>query len=282
MAEAPDLLSLVVPLQLESGPPEAEAPRWWGRAAHAILLRAVAQHDPALAQALHDADGPRPFTASSLLGPRVQGRPRADAVHRLRFTALTPAVAQALLHARQQGLLAPQQRLELAGWVFRVLPSEPDEPAPWTARTTYQALSAALLTGQAAPSRVWTLLFAAPTTFHVAGQHVPFPLPGWVFGSLLARWNAFAPVTFPPETRRYAEQAVVVSRYRLTSRAVPLKAGGLRIGAVGRVAYRARVYDRYWMSVLEVLARFAVFAGVGVGTAYGLGQARLVAEEPAA
>ena len=270
----PDLLSLVLPLRLEAAPQGQDLPRWWGRAAHALLLKAVGEQDPALAQRLHDAEGPRPFTASTLIGPTRQGRLDPEAVYRLRFTGLTPEVSQALLTARREGLLAPDHLLDLAGWTFRVLPDPEEADDPWQAATTYQELSADLLTARAAPARTWTLLLAAPTTFHVAGKHVPFPMPGWVFGSLLNKWNAFAPVTFPPEARRYAEEVVAVTRYQLSTRAVPLKGGALRIGAVGRVTYRALSYDRYWMSVMEVLARFALFAGVGAGAAYGLGQAR--------
>lgn len=274
----PDLLSLVLPLRaLEAEPPEGQAlPRWWGRAAHALFLKAVGEQDPALAQRLHDEEGPRPFTASSLIGPTRGGQLDPQAVYRLRFTALTPQVVQALQAARASGLLAPGRQVVLAGIPFGILPDEAlgETSDPWQAATTYQALSADLLTAQAAPARSWTLLFASPTTFHVAGKHVPFPMPGWVFGSLLAKWNAFAPVTFPPEARRYAEEMVAVARYQLSTRAVPLKEGALRIGAVGRATYRALSYDRYWMSVMEVLARFALFAGVGAGTAHGLGQVR--------
>ncbi len=202
----PDLLSLVLPLRaLEAGPPEGQTlPRWWGRAAHALFLKAVAEQDPALARRLHDDDGPRPFTASSLIGPTRGGRLDLEAIYRLRFTALTAEVAQALQAARASGLLAPGRQVVLAGMPFEVLPAEAlgETPDPWQAATTYQALSADLLTARAAPARAWTLLFASPTTFHVAGRHMPFPMPGWIFGSLLARWNAFAPVTFPPEARR--------------------------------------------------------------------------------
>ena len=105
---------------------------------------------------------------------------------------------------------------------------------------------------------------------------MPVPLPRLVFGSLLRRWNAYAPVALPEnETLRFATEALAITRYRLQTRSVPLKNGGLRIGAIGEAAYRAIPYDRYWMSVMHVLASFALFAGVGAGTTVGLGQARL-------
>jgi CRISPR-associated endoribonuclease Cas6 len=110
---------------------------------------------------------------------------------------------------------------------------------------------------------------------------VPLPLPGLVFGSLLERWNAFAPIAFPPEARRYAEECLAVSRYELSSRPVPVKSRGLRVGGVGQVTYTALNYDRYWLSVLAVLAEFARYSGVGAGTTMGLGQCRRVSDQRA-
>jgi CRISPR-associated endoribonuclease Cas6 len=104
-------------------------------------------------------------------------------------------------------------------------------------------------------------------------------LPELVFNSLLERWNAFAPIAFPPETRRYAAECLAIGRYHLSSRVVPTKSVGKRIGAVGFVTYTSLNFDRYWMSVIAVLSHFALFAGVGAGTTMGLGQCRPLEEE---
>ena len=101
---------------------------------------------------------------------------------------------------------------------------------------------------------------------------MPVPLPGLVFGSLLERWNAYAPINFPQEVRRYAEECLAISQYELQTRPVPQKSRGLRVGAVGSVTYAALNYDRYWMSLLSVLAGFSLFSGLGAGTTQGLGQ----------
>jgi CRISPR-associated endoribonuclease Cas6 len=149
--------------------------------------------------------------------------------------------------------------------------------SPWSGTSSFQELSAPfLLAKQAAPRRL-TLQFTAPTTFKSGGRHIPIPLPGLVFGSLLDKWNAFAPVTFPPEARRFAEECLAVSKYRLSSRRVPVKSGGLRMGAVGEITYTSINYDRYWMSVMAVLAAYAIYSGVGAGATMGLGQCREIA-----
>jgi len=86
-------------------------------------------------------------------------------------------------------------------------------------------------------------------------------------------------VAFPEEAKRYAEECLAMARYELRTRTVPMKDGGKRPGAVGRVAYSSLSYDRYWMGVMEALARFARFAGVGAGVTLGMGQCRKTEKE---
>jgi CRISPR-associated endoribonuclease Cas6 len=105
---------------------------------------------------------------------------------------------------------------------------------------------------------------------------VPVPMPGLVFGSLVERWNAFSPITLSPDMRRYGEEVMAISQYSLRSAPVAQKAQGLRIGGVGEVTYRALSSDRYWIGVMHMLADFALFGGVGVQTATGMGQVRKV------
>jgi CRISPR-associated endoribonuclease Cas6 len=97
-----------------------------------------------------------------------------------------------------------------------------------------------------------------------------------VFGSLLEKWNAFAPIALPDEVRRFAEERLAVSRYELRTLAGPTSGGALQIGAVGRCTYVAVGHDRYWQACVTTLARFARYAGIGAGAARGFGQARLL------
>lgn len=289
-----DLLSLVLTLRpARPAPP----PPYLGRAAHALALDAVQFTDPALGQAIHAGSGPRPFTASSLIGPWQKGL-HPDQTFYLRLTALTAPVASALLRAAEPGaLLGPGASLQLSESAFTVVradfgPANPPDSAgqaqahpaahPWAGATTYEALSAPWLLGRRAPAHYILLRFASPTTFKSAERYVPVPLPQWVWGSLLEKWNAFAPVALPPEARRFAEECLALTAYELRTRMVSLKEGGLRPGAVGLARYTALNRDRYWLSVVQLLADFAFFAGVGVGVAMGLGQCRReIAREPA-
>ena len=54
------------------------------------------------------------------------------------------------------------------------------------------------------------------------------------------------------------------------------KNGALRIGGVGQVTYTALDDDRYALAALNMLADFALYSGVGVQTATGMGQCRRV------
>lgn len=113
--------------------------------------------------------------------------------------------------------------------------------------------------------------------FHSNGRTLPFPLPEQVFGSLLDKWNTFAPVALPDETRRFADECLALCRYRLNTQPVAFKKGGLEMGFVGQVRYAALNRDRYWLSVLQTLADFAFYAGVGYQTTTSMGQVRRLA-----
>jgi len=288
------LLSLILTLRPLAAAKDLNA---LGRASHALLLDAVRWSDPALAEELHTGDGLRPFTASDLIGYSRRRGLNPGQMYTLRFTALTEPVARALAAAAREGPLRVGASLNLDGTALRIESisnrgawiadrSEVYDPQSaigdpkseiqhsWAAATTYEALSAPWLLGRAQPESRLTLCFASPTTFKSAGRHVPVPLPGLVFGSLLERWNAFAPVALPAEVRRYADECLALSAYRLRTRMVQVKDGGLRPGAVGQARYVAISYDRYWLSLINLLADFALFAGVGAGTTMGLGRVR--------
>lgn len=287
-----DLLSLVLTLRPLSQPdPTQVLPEWWGRAAHKLLLDVVESYDPPLAHSLHEPDANaaggntiRPFTVSTLLGRFPHGALDTQATYHLRFTALNQEIAAMLQQAAQDGRLAAGREIELDYHPFQVQAATADAanageaPSSWAAATTYSELSAALLLSKTPTPRRVTLHFASPTTFKNGGRHVPVPLPELVFGSLLERWNTFAPITFPPEARRFAAECLALSRYKLSTRAAAFKGNSLRVGAVGEASYTATNYDRYWMSVIGVLAAFALFAGVGAGTSMGLGQCREAGE----
>ncbi len=268
------LLSLV--LTLRPLPPEqrGEYPLWWGRAAQQMLLQAVRGRDPALAEEMHAPDRPRPYTVSSLLGHFPHRQLDPAQTYALRLTALTAPLSAMLLDLTAPGGdLAPGRRLELDFAPFEVLAVAAEaESHPWAGQTSYRVLTEPLVDSSA---RRFDFHLASPLVFHSGGRSQPLPLPDLFFGSLLERWNAFAPIAFPEETRRYAAEMLAVSRFAVRSRAVHVKEGGLRVGATGQVQFTALNADRYWLGILRALAGFAFFSGAGSGTAQGMGQCKV-------
>ena len=269
----PDLIALTLTLEPLPAAVGAPAPRWWGRAVHAMWLDVVHQLDAPLAQMLHDGSMLRPYTLSSLLGRFGEGRIMADETYRLRITTLQEEMSDLLARAVSAGPLAPGERVVLDYHGFRVVGVDWDE-GPWTGQADYTALAANALARGERPSRRIEMLFSSPTSFRSRKRFVPVPLPELVFGSLLKRWNAFAPVAFPEEAKRYAEECLAIARYELRTRTVELKDRGKRPGAVGNITYASFNYDRYWMGVMHALAAWAKFGGVGSGVTLGLGQCR--------
>lgn len=283
-----DLVSLVLTLQpVVDQPVERELPRWWGRAVHALLLKVIEAVAGTLPEEMHEETGggssPRPFTASTLLGYSARRGLEMEKTYAIRLTAYHRKAAAPLLKAVEvDGMLAPGAVVELDGLPFQVQaadwgngdPSGSGEENPWAAVGTYAELGAPYLLGTRRLPRQVHLQFSSPTSFKSGGRHVPIPMPGLVFGSLLDRWNAYAHLAFPAEVKRYAEECLAVSRLDLSSRGVPGKGGSVRVGGIGEMRYTTLNEDRYWMSVIHTLAAFARFAGVGAGTSYGMGQCR--------
>ncbi|RIK38688.1 MAG: CRISPR-associated protein Cas6, partial [Chloroflexi bacterium] len=252
---------------------DAVLPAHLGRAHYAETLKRIGQFDARLAEAIHVGDGPKPITCSGLWGATSSRDPslrdtvtvHAGARYTVRITGLTGPVSRMLLATFVH---EPPPVWALHNGIFSVdgvcCNAQRD---PWSGATTYEELAAAQLLQGAPkghpPPRQVTLEFASPTAFKSAGLTVPVPMPNLVFGSLVERWNAFSPVTLSPEMRRFGEEMVALSRYRLESRVVEQKNNALRIGGVGQATYVAVAADRYWLAVLQMLADFALYSGVG-------------------
>lgn len=266
------LTSLVVMVQAEK---ETTLPGNLGRAAQALLLGWVAERDPALAEAMHAGDGPRPYTASNLVlkrRPPGQVRLAPGEGGWLRFTGLTAEVSEVLASLAA----APPEAVMMDGQPLRVVGATLDPAVhPRAGATSYQTLATGILLGaERPPADKLSFEFLSPTTFRSGGRCLPLPLPELVFGSLLDRWHAFAPVGLSPETRRFAQEMTAISRYELRTQPLQAKEQGVMIGFAGRVTYKILSHDRYWLSVMNLLSAFSIYSGVGYQTAAGLGQVR--------
>ena len=284
---------LAATLDLEATAP-ATLPDAMGERVRGALFDALKAQDAALAADTH-ADRPvQPYTVA-WFGPR--GDVGAGARATVRWTAVEAGVARTLSTCV---LPAVGATFDLSGQAWRVVGGgdwDHRRPAgqggvgtgttgvpptgPWAGAATFEELARTyLIGGRRPPSRV-ELAFATPTTFHSAGRSLPLPLPRLVFGSLIERWNAFAPLRIDPEVLAVVDQAVTIGRYELRTEAVALS-GGLQVGFVGRCGYiltpgrGLRPADEYAWRVLHLMGAYAFFAGVGAKTTMGMGTVRPV------
>ena len=268
----PDLTALV--LTVAPSQPTT-TPGHLGRAVYNFCLQWIASDNPELAQGLHDNNERKPFTCSTLIGGQRQDKDsrlyRPDQPAWLRLTGLNAAVSAQLLRLAE----APPATIELDNIPFRVLSVslEPEEHE-WAGQTTYEAMAAPYLLAGRRPAYRLGLYLASPTTFRSQGRSQPIPMPDWVFGSLIDRWNSFSPVQVAPEARRFAAECVVLNRYQLKTHAVPFKANVVQMGCQGRAYYVLLNRDPYWASLLNLMIEYSFYSGIGYQTTVGLGQAR--------
>jgi len=273
------LLSWVISLQ----PTEpVSTPANLGRSAHAWFLDQVRQADPALAEELHQGQAQRPFTVSNLLGGSWRWRGKVtlspERTYALRVTSFSPELSALL---RERVISNLPEALTLDSALLQVTGSTTDPSLhQWAGEDTFEGLVQRHTLAPRVPHRV-SLRFASPTLFYSADKNVPLPLPDLVFGGLLDKWNAFAPIQVHPEVRRFAQEYLAVSRYRLETLPVTFGDDGGRgavAGCVGTCSYAIQVRDKYWMGLIHLLAAFAFYAGVGRRTTMGLGQVRALSQ----
>ena len=123
-----------------------------------------------------------------------------------------------------------------------------------------------------------TLVFESPTAFRSQGRTVLFPTSRLVFGSLLSRWNSYAPLPLDTALLEPLEMGIDVDRYTLQTQMQDFGRYQLQVGFVGQCTFGVRkdvATEVVWGMLL--LAAFAFFAGVGYRTTMGMGQVRLLA-----
>lgn len=278
MTDTIDLLALVLIVRPTQ---EATLPRHMGVAFYSQVLRWIGEVNPDLAQSLHDTDGAKPITCSGLHGARHL-RDNAQFVtpertYTLRITGLSAPVCQALLALHAQ----PPTTLELDHLPFTIeqITNDPQQHE-WAGKTSYALLASPYLVAQKMPYGNFTLQFNAPTAFHSQGMTQPFPLPTFVFGSLIQRWNGFSTIALSPDVRTFCESQVALRHFRLRTQTVVLRNEMKELGFIGQAAYTILSRDRYWRSALNILAQFAFYGGIGIKTALGMGQTRFYVRQP--
>lgn len=285
------LLSLILALS----PSHPFRPQgFYGRQARAWFLNQVARYAPELAEAIHTSSGRRPYTVSSLAFADAAGRPlnghsliTARDLCFLRITSLFEPLSEVLLAKVLPHL---PTTMKLKGTTFK-LHGRADWNE-WDRQMTFEELVEAATVAAATRAKLdgITLEFVSPTAFRSEGIDLTLPTADQVWRSLFSRWQSFAGEEFAlnPLWSPFADTCIAVSEFNLQSGKVIFKDGekGAATGCLGQATYRL-LPPRYCGTlaeyregagpVLQLLADFALFSGVGHHTTIGLGQVRRVA-----
>ncbi|MGQ9928589.1 MAG: CRISPR system precrRNA processing endoribonuclease RAMP protein Cas6 [Chloroflexaceae bacterium] len=274
MSEFPDLYAFVLRLYpLQGGP----APRPYGHGLQALFLDLVRQVAPEVAEELH-ADAPgKPYTVAVL--PQRNRDVVEMRVSLLRTDLFQPFV-QALL--RQMPGEAPLRLGQSALRLGDVFGTPPPRGHPWAGYASFVALA-----DRAAAAHSLTLDFASATAIGQAARSngrvrlAILPDPALIFFSLARRWNELAPaqVRLDLELVRAAAADTLVSRYRAESCEINLGKGPQK-GFVGTVTYELPLNPEQ-ARTLAMLTDAALFLGVGIKTARGMGLCRRLPDKEA-
>ncbi len=281
------LLSILLALTAESSYPILGA---LGRPAQAWFLQQVTRANPGLAQRLHDEQGLKPYTVSSLLDQH--GRPlgagtwlKPGQAVWLRLTTLNDELSLAL---EKHMIKKLPKRLTLYKMDFRVNDIyERQEEHLWAGSSSFSEIAQDF--SNATTDNNVRMEFASPTAFRTNGLDICLPLPGQVFRSLWAKWNAYCPEPMQVQDLwpEFAEACILVSEMTTVNTHHWAFAEGTRggsIGFTGTVGFHLpdkkrlhKDWHPYYdgtATVMHSLAKFAFYAGVGHHTTIGMGQVR--------
>jgi CRISPR-associated endoribonuclease Cas6 len=283
------LRSVVISLTAETSYPILGA---LGRPIQAWFLGQITRSRPALAAKLHDEQGLKPYTVSTLLDHRA--RPlRAGAWLEpgeecfLRITTLNEELSGALEKTLTR---RPPKNLTLYKMDFRVndILSKRAEHE-WAGETSFSEIAQNATLAKA--SGHVRMEFASPTAFRNNGLDVCLPAPGQVFRSLFDKWNAFAPAPMRVQDlwTDFSPDCILVEEMTAVNTIHWEFAEGKRgaaTGFCGTLGFHLlpnnkvkQEWREYWdgaATVMQSLAEYAFYSGVGHHATIGMGQARVV------
>lgn len=283
------LSSILLSLTAESSYPILGA---LGRPIQAWFLGQLTRSHASLAARLHDEQGLKPYTVSTLLDERGRSlragswlEPGQECL--LRITVLNEELSEVL---EKKVIRHLQSHLTLYKMDFRMdgIYTKHAEHE-WAGEASFSEI-AQDTKSISADSRV-RMEFASPTAFRNNGLDVCAPSSGQIFRSLGEKWNAFAPE--PMQIHEFwpsfASDCILVDELtavNTTHWEFAEGARGAATGFTGTVGFslipKGKVkkdWREYWdgsATVMQSLAGFAFYCGVGHHTTIGMGQSRVL------
>jgi CRISPR/Cas system endoribonuclease Cas6 (RAMP superfamily) len=247
-------------LQLKAPPPRTPH---LGASANAVLLSLLEQDDRQLANDLHSAN-PKPYSlalADSQGFGGVEGR----------SLEVRLQVLDEVLEARINAALVP-------GMVFgsSVEPLYGEIVEVNREFQSYQALVEQAL--DAPLERQIQLDFLTSTLLSGNDNRWPLPIPGYLFGGLLRRFEHFSGFTFGGTFHSYINRSVQCIHYKAEPYGERLSSKEYHAGFIGKAIFVAAGPAQSARSLLA-LAQFAQWSGVGINTSFGCGQVVVTSQE---
>ena len=282
------LRSILIALTAESSYPILGG---LGRPVQAWFLGQLTRCHAELASRLHDEQGLKPYTVSTLLDERMRPLRAGDWVAPgemcwLRITSLNEEVSEALQKKIIQRI---PKRLTLHKMDFRVDDVFTQRAEhEWAGETSFTEM-AEVIANQ--PERHLRIEFVSPTAFRNNNLDICLPMPGQVFRSLWEKWNAFAPEPMQVHELwpQFAGDCILVDEMTAVNTTHWEFAEGTRgaaTGFTGTVGFslipKGRVktgWKEYWegaATVMQSFAQFSFYSGVGHHTTIGMGQCRQI------
>lgn len=284
------LRSIILSLTAESSYPILGA---LGRPVQAWFLGQLTRFHASLAGRLHDDRGLKPYTVSTLLDKYVRPLRAGDWLEPgescwIRITSLNEELSEASEKVVIQRL---PTHLTLYKMHFRVNDIFTNRSEhEWAGETSFSQIAQETAASKTGGHHA-RMEFISPTAFRSNGLDVCVPSSGQIFRSLSEKWNAFAPEPmqiheFWPQ---FANDCILVDELTAVNTTHWEFAEGTRGGATGftgtvgfSLLSKSKVKDDwkpFWDGadmVMQSLARFAFYSGVGHHSTIGMGQARLV------
>jgi len=281
------LRSILISLTAESSYPILGT---LGRPVQAWFLGQLTRSNPALASKLHDEQGLKPYTVSTLLDSHSRPLRAGSWVQPgelcwIRITSLNEELSDLI-----EGKLIKKlpKQLTIHKMNFRV-----DDVATkrteheWAGTTTFSEIAqdAALASAE---NRV-RMEFASPTAFRSNGLDICIPAPGQIFRSLWEKWNTFAPEPMHVDDLwpQFASDCILADELTaINSTRWDFSEGSGRsatgfTGTVGVYLAPKNKVKLQWQEnwdganvVLQSLTNFSFYSGVGHHTTTGMGQTR--------
>lgn len=263
-----------------------------GRPAQAWFLNQIMRKRPRLAESLHDENGVKPFTVSTLLDRHGHPHKAGDWLKEgqecwLRVTTIDEELSEVFLDNVLKKL---PKTLALYKMDFRIdgYTLNPREHS-WAGQTSFAEIAQDSKNIKA--SRDARMEFVSPTAFRTNGNDIAIPAPQQIFRSLWQKWNALCPESMQVDDRwpEFVADCILVNELTAVNTVHWEFAEGTRgaatgfTGTVGFTLLPITKIPKKWLPywdgadvVMQSLARFAFYSGVGHHSTIGMGQARIV------